>query len=216
MAKKGETKTNTNFATANDFTKMLNGNYRTVSRILSDMEEKGLVKTSTVKKNNREFKAYSYDNTTIKAIQAELKAIRKGKTGLVQSSKNNNNVAGANTNSASNLPVAEDDPNIVKIYEVTKRNNELENKINTLEIEKKNLEIKNTQIQGDLWKLEGEYKLIEMKQSNFESKNAELNQTIAAQKKTLNVQSKVIITLGTTLLIIATILTTLAFVGIVK
>lgn len=211
-----EANTNPNLATANDLAKMLNANYRTVLKILTSMVESGNVETQQIKKNNRSVLAYLYSNDTIKALQAELKAIRKGKRVIVQNVAHNINTNAINADNTSITAPANTNNEIVTIYEVTKRNNELENQIKTLKLEKKDLEVDKTKMESELYKLQGEYKLIELKQSDFESENAKLNQTLTALNKTLNIQSRVIIGLSTVLIISLTVIATLAFVGVLK
>jgi len=211
-----EANTNPNLATANDLAKMLNANYRTVLKILTSMVESGNVETQQIKKNNRSVLAYLYSNDTIKALQAELKAIRKGKRVIVQNVAHNINTNTINADNTNITTSANTNNEIVTIYEVTKRNNELENQIKTLKLEKKDLEVDKTKMESELYKLQGEFKLIELKQSDFESENAKLNQTLTALNKTLNIQSRVIIGLSTVLVIGLTVIATLAFVGVLK
>lgn len=205
MKNNTESTTNLNFATANDFANMLNANYRTVLKILVAMSENKEVETKRITKNNREVDAYSYNNDTIKRIQQRLKEIKKGSRTIVQKLNTTQSTNVLNSDIKRNTTAFDTTSQNVTIYEVTKKNNELENQIQALEFEKKDLEMKNVKTESELLKLQSEYKLIEMKQQTFESENSRLSQSISALEGKLAQKNRLILILASVLGIVFTV-----------
>lgn len=210
MADTNEIQTIPNFATANDFANMLNGNYRTVSKILQRMADNKEIEFKTVKKNNRNVTAYLYNNSTIKTIQAELVAIRKGKKNIAYNDNANTNANVSKSDSKKSIGSNIQNTENVTIYEVTKANNELENKNKDLEIRLNRLEIEKQKIEIDYSKLQSEMKYIEDKSKSHEAEIAKLTQENTALDNTIKTQNKVILTLSTVIIVSLTILITIS------
>ena len=137
-----------------------------------------------------------------------------GKYGANVVSKTASNII-ANSNKNDIVKVNENETN-VKIYEVTKHNNELENRIKVLEAENKDLQLskvnevnainnEKVKIESELYKAQADLKLIEDKSKTMESAYAEKKIEVDKLKKILGLKNAIIITLSAVLLIIATV-----------
>ena len=129
----------------------------------------------------------------------------------------NKTVSNIVSNSSENekLKMNENESN-VKIYEVTKHNNELENRIKVLEAENKDLQLakvnevsainnEKVKIESELYKAQADLKLIEDKSKTMESAYAEKKIEVDKLNKIIGLKNAIIITLSAILLIIATV-----------
>jgi len=199
--------------TANDVANLLHANYRTVRKILEEKRITGELKEGTLTRANRQTIAYYINNSTIKSLNATLKDIKTHKRTFADT-KQNTNVTNSNNNGSiapNNTPTnaIEFEQANVKIYEVMKKNNELENTVNKLESELKDKEIERVKIESDLYKAQADIKLIEDKQKTFEGENSRLTQELKLKEKSINQRNITIIVLSAFLLIILTVLTTI-------
>lgn len=213
--------------TANDVANLLHGNYRTVRKILEDLRITGEVKEGSVIRANRSTIAYYLNNSTIKRINAHLKDIRNRKTTIVDKKQSandtnvsNNKVIGL-VSAGTNAP-SDSDTN-VKIYEVMRENNELQNKLKELENNYSKEHEKAVKLEADLYKAQSDIKLIEDKRQTVEADNAEKEQKITVLKsekeelqKNISDKNKIIIALasiiGAIILVSCTVIIMLQFI----
>lgn len=208
-----------NITTANDLAEMLNGNYRTVRKILERMADNNEIKTTTTKRANRDIIAYYVSNTTTKRVQAELKAIRKGKNSLAHGNNTNANAnvqnAQVTSNKSVNAYTVQNNANEVanvKMYEVMKENKMLEYELKEVKDAHKRDKDRVVMLEADLRVAESNLKLIEYKRTAFESENAKLTQEKEKLEKGLYKRNITIAVLSAFILVILTVITTVLLV----
>ena len=217
---------NDEFLTLNQITDLTGGHYQTIKKIVEKMVANNDIEMGSVVRKNRTFPAYKLNHKNIAEIQIILKEIKSSskpvkmnenvisKYGVNATSKTVSSIV---SNSSENEPVKmnENESN-VKIYEVTKHNNELENRIKVLEAENKDLQLakvnevsainnEKVKIESELYKAQADLKLIEDKSKTMESAYAEKKIEVDNLKKILGLKNAIIITLSAVLLIIATV-----------
>lgn len=217
---------NDEFLTLNQITDLTGGHYQTIKKIVEKMVAKGDIVTGSVVRKNRTFPAYKLNHKNIAEIQIMLKEIKSSskpvkvnenvivKYGANVVNKTASNII-ANSNKNDIAKVNENETN-VKIYEVTKHNNELENRIKVLEAENKDLQLskvnevnainnEKVKIESELYKAQADLKLIEDKSKTMESAYAEKKIEVDKLNKIIGLKNAIIITLSAVLLIIATV-----------
>lgn len=224
---------NDEFLTLNQITDLTGGHYQTIKKIVEKMVVKGDIVTGSVVRKNRTFPAYKLNHKNIAEIQIMLKEIKSsskpvkvnenviGKYGANATSKTVSNIV---SNSSENEPVKmnENESN-VKIYEVTKHNNELENRIKVLEAENKDLQLakvnevsainnEKVKIESELYKAQADLKLIEDKSKTMEAAYSEQKLEVERLNRVVRNRNFALICLGAVLLIILTVASTIALI----
>lgn len=204
-----------NTLTANDIAKITGGNYRTVKRILGKMLADNLITSTNISKNNREVVAYYTNNSTIKAIQGELKAIRNSAKAIVTPATSIDNTNAYNISNNKTIAPSTNDNENVTIYEVInlqKKNNELENQIIKLKLEVKDLEMKNTVLDSDNKMKDKDILLITDKSKEFEKNYFEKVQEVKDLQTIVKRKNNIVIVLSAIMLIACTIACTIAII----
>lgn len=217
---------NDEFLTLNQITDLTGGHYQTIKKIVEKMVANNDIEMGSVVRKNRTFPAYKLNHKNIAEIQIILKEI-KSSSKPVKMNENviskygvnaiNKTVSNIVSNSSENekLKMNENESN-VKIYEVTKHNNELENRIKVLEAENKDLQLakvnevsainnEKVKIESELYKAQADLKLIEDKSKTMESAYAEKKIEVDKLNKIIGLKNAIIITLSAILLIITTV-----------
>ena len=217
---------NDEFLTLNQITDLTGGHYQTIKKIVEKMVANNDIEMGSVVRKNRTFPAYKLNHKNIAEIQIILKEIKSSskpvkmnenvisKYGVNATSKTVSSIV-SNSSENETVKMNENESN-VKIYEVTKHNNELENRIKVLEAENKDLQLakvnevsainnEKVKIESELYKAQADLKLIEDKSKTMESAYAEKKIEVDKLKKILGLKNAIIITLSAVLLIIATV-----------
>ena len=210
--------------TLNQICGIVGGHYQTTKKIVDEYVKNGRLKTGEVKRRNRPFEAYYVSDTVLAEIQIVLQEIKRTNSPVKMlesmSVKNtvNDNAARINDScNQSNENVSVKMSDNVKIYEVVKQNNELENKVRILEAELKDKELahahereklngEKVQLEADNYKLQADIKLIEDKQKSFESAWAEEKQKSASLEKTIKTRNLQLIITGAVLLVVIVVI----------
>lgn len=205
--------------TVNVIAQMTGGNYRTVRRILLEMLANNQLTEGTVVKNNRVVPAYYTNNSTIKAVQAELQEIRHRNKQVVAPAITNSNTNENKVNNNNDVtPVTNTNDNVT-VYEVMnlqKRNNELENQIVKLQLNIKDLEIKNTRLDSEVKVKDKDILLITDKSKEFEKNYFEKVQEVQSLQSQLKRKNNLLLVLNAVILIVVTIISTITILNMLK
>ena len=196
----------------NELANMTGGNYRTVRNILYDMVKDGQVKSEVMQRNGRDIECFFCNGNTIRLIQQRLKIIKGDKKPVVSTKKYNLYTIDDKPNNGNVFAQDNDNDLNVTIYEVTKKNNELENKIVKLELSIKDLEMRNTVLDSDNKIKDNTILLITDKQKEYETRYHEKNQEVKNLQKALKTREYILIGLVFVLVIVFTILSTIYFI----
>lgn len=205
--------------TVNVIAQMTGGNYRTVRRILLEMLANNQITEGTVTKNNRVVPAYYTNNSTIRAVQAELQEIKHRNKQVVapaitNSSTNENKVN--NNNDVAPVTNTKDNVTIYEVINLQKRNNELENQIVKLQLNIKDLEIKNTRLDSDIKVKDKDILLITDKSKEFEKSYFEKVQEVQHLQGQLKHKNNLLLVLNAVVLIVVTIVSTITILNMLK
>lgn len=205
--------------TVNVIAQMTGGNYRTVRRILLEMLANNQLTEGTVTKNNRVVPAYYTNNSTIKAVQAELQEIRHRNKQVVAPAITNMNANESKVNNNNDVaPVTNTNDNVT-VYEVMnlqKRNNELENQIVKLQLSIKDLEIQNTRLDSEVRVKDKDILLITDKSKEFEKNYFEKVQEVQSLQGQLKHRNNLLLVLNAVILIVVTIVSTISILNMLK
>lgn len=205
--------------TVNVIAQMTGGNYRTVRRILLEMLANNQLTEGTVTKNNRVVPAYYTNNSTIKAVQAELQEIRHRNKQVVAPAITNMNANESKVNNNNDVaPVTNTNDNVT-VYEVMnlqKRNNELENQIVKLQLSIKDLEIQNTRLDSEVKVKDKDILLITDKSKEFEKNYFEKVQEVQSLQGQLKHRNNLLLVLNAVILIVVTIVSTITILNMLK
>ena len=205
--------------TVNVIAQMTGGNYRTVRRILLEMLANNQITEGTVTKNNRIVPAYYTNNSTIKAVQAELQEIRHRNKQVVAPTITNSNTNENKVNNNNDVAQATNTNDNVTVYEVMnlqKRNNELENQIVKLQLSIKDLEIKNTRLDSEVRVKDKDILLITDKSKEIEKNYFEKVQEVQNLQGQLKRKNNLLLVLNAVILIVVTIIGTITILNILK
>lgn len=205
--------------TVNVIAQMTGGNYRTVRRILLEMLANNQLTEGTVTKNNRVVPAYYTNNSTIKAVQAELQEIRHRNKQVVAPAITNMNANESKVNNNNDVaPVTNTNDNVT-VYEVMnlqKRNNELENQIVKLQLSIKDLEIQNTRLDSEVRVKDKDILLITDKSKEFEKNYFEKVQEVQRLQGQLKHKNNLLLVLNAVMLIVVTVVSTITILKMLK
>lgn len=213
--------------TLNQIANITGGHYQTVKKIIDKYVRDNVLTESLVYRKNRPFTAYSITNTQLAEIQIELQNIKKNsvplKMNVNDSVKISEKHSYASNTTVSNYNAENDTAKMidnVKIYEVVKQNNELENQIKRLQAEYKDLEVakakeiatvkeERMKFETELYKVQSDIKLIEDKSKTMESAYAEQKLEVDRLNKVVHNRNVALIILGAIILIVFTVAGTL-------
>ena len=228
---------NNELLTLNQITEITGGHYQTIKKIIDRMVNNNEIETGTVVRKNRPFTAYKLNHKNIAEIQILLKNIKTSSKPVKMSESvlsadienaHSKRIANKLTLQSENESVKMSESEAsVKLYEVTKENNALENRVKVLEAENKDLQLskmkelnavntEKTKIESELYKAQADLKLIEDKSKTMESAYAEQKLEVDRLNKVVNNKNAVIITLSAILLVIITVAICLSIVFSIK
>lgn len=210
--------------TMNQICGIVGGHYQTTKKIVDSYVRNGRLTKGEVKRRNRPFEAYYVSDTVLAEIQIALQEIKKTSSpvqmskALISSYNANADTVAINDNftHTQNPDVVKMSDN-VKIYEVAKKNNELENKIKVLEAEINDKELSHikerekmngeiVKLQSENYKLQSDVKLIEDRSRTMESAWAEEKQKVEALEKLLGSRNIQLIVTGAVLLVVVVVI----------
>ena len=210
--------------TLNQICGIVGGHYQTTKKVVDEYVKNGRLKTGEVRRRNRPFEAYYISDTILAEIQIILQEIKRTNSPVKMFENMATKTAVNDTTSRKINNFEQAGENVtakmsdnVKIYEVTKLNNELENRVKILEAELKDKELahahereklngEKVQLQADNYKLQADIKLIEDKSSSMESAWAAEKQRAEALEKVVKSRNIQLIITGAVLLVVVVVI----------